>query len=57
MKDFEWRHLHTNSSKDLAMDYYKDITKKQITSLYKSYEPDFLMFGYDIKEYLLNAKD
>ena len=44
----------SNSSEELAKKYYSQISKENIVKLYKKFEVDFQMFGYDTlaKEFL-----
>ena len=41
-----------HSSKDLLKKYFSLLEKQDVLKLYDLYEEDFLMFGYDINEYL-----
>ncbi|XP_077981644.1 carbohydrate sulfotransferase 11-like [Glandiceps talaboti] len=54
--DFEFPNIiphRTNSSAADAMkEYFEELTPEQVNGLYKKYEIDFKMFGYDIPDYL-----
>ncbi|XP_063597939.1 carbohydrate sulfotransferase 10-like [Penaeus indicus] len=52
-----WVHLNGASSTQLAMQYYKELTRHQMSQLYKRYELDFKLFQYDIDDFLSIAKD
>ncbi|XP_063597922.1 carbohydrate sulfotransferase 10-like [Penaeus indicus] len=52
-----WAHLNGASSSQLAMQYYKELTRDQMLQLYKRYELDFKLFRYHIQDYLSVAKD
>ncbi|XP_070000638.1 carbohydrate sulfotransferase 11 [Penaeus vannamei] len=52
-----WVHLRGASSTQLAMQYYKELTRHQMFQLYNRYELDFKIFQYDINDYLSVAKD
>ncbi|CAL4065148.1 unnamed protein product, partial [Meganyctiphanes norvegica] len=48
----EWRNVKgKKSSSAVVPDYFKSLTKTQVQLLYEVYELDFVMFGYDIKDY------
>ncbi|XP_042888256.1 carbohydrate sulfotransferase 11-like [Penaeus japonicus] len=58
LKDIaSWVHLKGSSSADLAKEYYKDVTRRQMEKLYQRYRPDFDLFQYDIDDFLAIAKD
>ncbi|XP_042859517.1 carbohydrate sulfotransferase 10-like [Penaeus japonicus] len=52
-----WVHLRGESSSQLAMHYYKELTRRQMLQLYTCYEPDFKLFQYSIHDFLAVAKD
>ncbi|ROT61718.1 putative carbohydrate sulfotransferase 11 [Penaeus vannamei] len=52
-----WVHLKGSSSADLAKEYYKDVTRRQMQELYQRYQQDFELFQYDIDDFLAIAKD
>nr|XP_027235969.1 carbohydrate sulfotransferase 10-like [Penaeus vannamei] len=52
-----WAHLRGSSSSQLAVQFYKDLTRHQMLQLYKRYELDFKLFQYHIRDYLSVAKD
>ncbi|XP_047501247.1 carbohydrate sulfotransferase 11-like [Penaeus chinensis] len=52
-----WVHLNGASSSQLAKQYYKELTRHQMSQLYTRYELDFKLFQYDIDDYLSIAKD
>ncbi|XP_063597684.1 carbohydrate sulfotransferase 10-like [Penaeus indicus] len=52
-----WVHLKGSSSEDLAKEYYKDVTRRQMMELYQRYQPDFKLFQYDIDDFLAIAKE
>ena len=41
-----------HSSKDILKKYFSLLEKQDVLKLYDLYKEDFLMFGYDINEYL-----
>ena len=43
-----------HSSKDILKKYFSLLEKQDVLKLYDLYKEDFLMFGYDINEYLMN---
>ncbi|CAL4067286.1 unnamed protein product, partial [Meganyctiphanes norvegica] len=57
LKQSEWRHLQNVSSTDAAPDFYRQLTRRQMTDLYNSYKLDFQIYGYTIQNYLDIAKD
>lgn len=40
----------------LAKEWFKNVTRTQVMELYKWYQPDFELFGYDIEPYYSLAK-
>lgn len=52
-----WVHLKGSSSANLAKEYYKDVTRRQMLELYRRYQPDFELFEYDIDDFLAIAKE
>ncbi|XP_047501220.1 uncharacterized protein LOC125047147 [Penaeus chinensis] len=56
-KGKNWKHLNGQSSHDAAPQYYRELTKAQMRSLYERYKMDFDLFGYDIDNFLAIAKD
>lgn len=52
-----WVHLKGSSSADLAKEYYKDVTRRQMQELHQRYQQDFELFQYDIDDFLAIAKD
>ncbi|XP_072165590.1 carbohydrate sulfotransferase 14-like [Diadema setosum] len=41
-----------NTDKELVRQYYSEVNPKLLKELYKVYEPDFLMFGYEMPFFL-----
>lgn len=56
-KGKNWKHLHGQSSHDAAPQYYRELTRAQMRTLYGRYKMDFDLFGYDIEDFLAIAKD
>lgn len=54
----KWQHRTTpegTSASDIARMYFSQLTKLEIENLYKKYQLDFELFGYDFKHYLKYA--
>ncbi|XP_077981470.1 carbohydrate sulfotransferase 11-like [Glandiceps talaboti] len=49
-------HKTNSSSVDAMMEYYSQLTHEEIEKLYKTYQLDFEMFGYDVPDYLKFSK-
>lgn len=48
----EWLHLKNATSRDLAPQFYSQLTRGQIMHLYDHYKLDFDLFGYNVDDYL-----
>ena len=51
--DLELGWINKGGGGDLDQ-YYQDISSQDITKLYQKFESDFVMFGYNIEDYLHN---
>ncbi|XP_066977729.1 carbohydrate sulfotransferase 10-like [Macrobrachium rosenbergii] len=54
-KIYEWR--HSKKSNIEKEEFFKQLSTKQVHSLYQRYRLDFLLFGYSIDQYLELAHD
>ena len=44
-------------TKEVSIEWFKNLTKSEVVSLYELYKPDFELFDYDIEPYYSIAKD
>jgi len=54
----EWKHrTGTGGSSDTIAEYFSELTKSEVAALFRKYQLDFELYGYDPEPYLEIARD